>query len=101
MIADEVQTGFGRTGYLMAYMHDLVDLKPDMICVGKSVSGGVTPVSGVLASDLVMSQVKAGEAGNTYGGNPLGMACAKAAVKCLIEEGMVENSRKMGEVFVT
>lgn len=94
-IADEVQTGFGRTGSLMGYEHDMTT-KPDILVLAKSISGGVTPVSGIVANDEVMMTVKPGDHGSTYGGNPLGMAVAKRAIEVLIEEGMVENSRDLG-----
>jgi ornithine--oxo-acid transaminase len=100
LIADEVQTGFGRTGYLFAYEHDMIDEKPDILIFAKSVSGGFYPVSGILADAHIIDLVKAGEHGSTFGGNPLGMAIAKRAVEVLVEEGMVENSRKMGEYLM-
>ena len=99
LITDEVQTGLGRCGTLMGYMHDLGDVKPDIVTLGKAISGGVTPVSGILADDHLMMTIKPGDHGSTYGGNPLGMAIAKAAVQALVEEGMVENSKKMGELM--
>jgi ornithine--oxo-acid transaminase len=77
-IADEVQTGFGRTGKLMAYEHD--DCKPDILCLGKSISGGLVPVSAALANDNIMMCIKPGEHGSTFGGYHLGMAVAKTAV---------------------
>ena len=96
MISDEVQTGFGRTGYMMAAEHDLGAVKPDITVIAKSASGGVTPVSGILASDEIMLQIKPGEHGSTFGGNPLGMAVAKRAVEVIYEEKMIENSKEMG-----
>jgi len=83
----------------MGYMHDLGDVKPDIVTLGKAISGGVTPVSGILANDNIMMTIKPGDHGSTYGGNPLGMAIAKAAVSSLIEEGMVENAQAMGKVL--
>ena len=83
----------------MGYMWDLEDQKPDIVTLGKAISGGVTPVSGILASNDVMDTIKPGDHGSTYGGNPLGMAVAHAAVKCLVEEGMTENSFKMGNLL--
>jgi len=80
LICDEVQTGLGRTGKLMGYMWDLGEDKPDIVTLGKAISGGVTPVSGILASNEVMNTIKPGDHGSTYGGNPLGMAVAHAAV---------------------
>lgn len=84
----------------MAYMWDLDDgSKPDIVTLGKAISGGVTPVSGILADNFIMNEIKPGDHGSTYGGNPLGMAIAKAAVECLVEEGMVENSLEMGAIL--
>jgi ornithine--oxo-acid transaminase len=97
LIIDEVQTGFGRTGKLSGYDWD--GIKPDMVCLGKSLSGGMMPVSGVLADDEVMLTIKPGDHGSTYGGNPLAMAVSKVAVQVLVEEGMIENSLKMGEIL--
>jgi len=100
LITDEVQTGLGRTGKLMGYMWDLGDdIRPDIVTLGKAISGGVTPVSGIVANNNIMDQIKPGDHGSTYGGNPLGMAIAKRAVEVIIEEGMVENSEKMGNVL--
>ena len=100
LIADEVQTGFGRTGYMFGHEHDMPNDKPDILVFAKSASGGFYPVSGILASKEIMSQVKAGEHGSTFGGNPLGMAIAKKAIEVLTEEGMVENSRNMGKYLL-
>ena len=97
MIADEVQTGFGRTGKLMAWEHDMPGSKPDILVVAKSISGGFSPVSGFLCDDYIMMQIKPGEHGSTYGGNPLSMAISKKAVEVLIKEKMVENSQVMGD----
>ena len=97
MIADEVQTGWGRTGHLMGSHHDLkMPIKPDIMTVAKSVSGGVTPVSGIVCDNHVMDVIVPGSHGSTYGGNPLGMAVAKRAIEVLVEEKMVENAAKMG-----
>jgi ornithine--oxo-acid transaminase len=100
LITDEVQTGLGRTGKLMGYNWDLEGAKPDIVTLGKAISGGVTPVSGILADSHIMDTIKPGDHGSTYGGNPLGMAVAKAAVKAIVEEGMVENAEKMGKVLL-
>jgi ornithine--oxo-acid transaminase len=100
LIADEVQTGLGRTGKLMGYMWDMQDDKPDIMTLGKAISGGVTPVSGIVADNHLMDVIKPGDHGSTYGGNPLGMAVASAAVRALVEEGMVENAEAMGKVLV-
>lgn len=75
------------------------DAKPDIVTLGKAISGGVTPVSGIVANDFIMNEIKPGDHGSTYGGNPLGMAIAKAAVECLVEEGMVENSLRLGKIL--
>lgn len=83
----------------MGYNWDLGDETPDIVTLGKAISGGVTPVSGILASNEVMMTIKPGDHGSTYGGNPLGMAVAQAAVQTLIEENMVENSLQMGKVL--
>lgn len=96
LIADEVQTGFGRTGKFMGSYWDLGEVKPDLIVLAKSMSGGVTPVSGIVGYDEAMLTLKPGDHGSTFGGNPLGMAVAKTAVEVMIEEGMVENAQKMG-----
>jgi len=85
----------------MGHMHDMPNSKPDIMTVAKSISGGVTPVSGILADANIMTQIKAGEHGSTYGGNPLGMAVAKRAVEVLFEDRMVENSRIQGEYLAS
>ena len=81
----------------MAYEH--FNIKPDIVCVGKALSGGIMPVSGIFADDYLMSLIKAGEHGSTYGGNPLGMACSKRATELLFEEGMIDNAKRMGEIL--
>jgi len=96
-IADEVQTGLGRTGELLCVDHEKV--RPDILLLGKALSGGVYPVSAVLANDTVMLCIKPGEHGSTYGGNPLGCKVAMAALRVLVEEGMVENAEKMGQLL--
>ena len=80
LITDEIQTGLGRTGKLMGYMHSLGDIKPDICTLGKAISGGVTPVSGIVANAEIMDVIGPGEHGSTFGGNPLGMAISQAAV---------------------
>mmetsp|Transcript_9827 Transcript_9827/g.15110 ORF Transcript_9827/g.15110 Transcript_9827/m.15110 type:complete len:437 (+) Transcript_9827:111-1421(+) len=95
MIADEVQTGLGRTGYELAVNHD--DCKPDMVVLGKALSGGVIPVSAVLASHEVMLTLRPGEHGSTYGGNPLACQVATAALEVLREENLCQNSVERGE----
>jgi len=74
-------------------------MKPDILSVGKSLSGGMMPVSGIFCNNEIMMNIKPGEHGSTYGGNPLAMCVAKVAVQTLLEEGMVENAKKMGEIF--
>ncbi|RZF42288.1 hypothetical protein LSTR_LSTR003906 [Laodelphax striatellus] len=96
-IADEVQTGLGRTGRLLCCDHDRV--RPDVLVLGKALSGGVYPVSAVLANDDVMLCIKPGEHGSTYGGNPLGCRVAMAAVQVLIEERLADNADKMGQIL--
>ena len=83
----------------MCYEWDLGDVKPDICTLGKAISGGITPVSGILANNNVMDTIKPGDHGSTYGGNPLGMAIAKAAVKSIVEEDMVGNSLRMGAIL--
>ncbi|PZC75566.1 ornithine aminotransferase, mitochondrial [Helicoverpa armigera] len=97
-IADEVQTGLGRTGKLLAVDHEGV--KPDILILGKALSGGVLPVSAVLASNSVMDVIKPGTHGSTYGGNPLACAVAMEAVKVLLEEKLCENAERLGKVLV-
>lgn len=96
-IADEVQTGLGRTGKRMCV--DYEDVKPDILVLGKAISGGVFPVSAVLCNDEVMLTIKPGEHGSTYGGNPLGCKVAMAAIRVVEEEGLTENSFKMGNLL--
>lgn len=93
-IADEVQTGLGRTGKLLAVEYE--DVKPDLLILGKALSGGVLPVSGVLGNNEVMDLFTPGTHGSTYGGNPLACKVAMAALEVLQEENLVENSFKMG-----
>jgi ornithine--oxo-acid transaminase len=96
-IADEVQTGIGRTGKLLACDHE--NIKPDILILGKALSGGILPVSAVLTSNEIMLTIKPGEHGSTFGGNPLACAVATAALKVLKEEKMIENAEKMGILF--
>jgi ornithine--oxo-acid transaminase len=96
-IADEVQTGLARTGRMLACDHEGV--KPDILVLGKALSGGLMPVSAVLANNEVMLTIKPGEHGSTYGGNPLACAVAMEALKVLKEEKLAENSEKLGIVF--
>lgn len=97
MIADEVQTGLCRTGNMLAC--DYEQVKPDLLILGKALSGGTIPVSAVLANNEVMLTIKPGEHGSTYGGNPLACAVAMEALKVLKEENLAENAFKMGEIF--
>ncbi|MCC5929348.1 MAG: ornithine--oxo-acid transaminase [Cyclobacteriaceae bacterium] len=96
-IADEVQTGLGRTGKLLACNHE--NFLPDILILGKALSGGVFPVSAVLASDEIMLTIKPGEHGSTYGGNPLGCAVAMEALQVLKDEKLSENAEKLGYIF--
>ncbi len=98
MIADEIQTGLGRTGKLFAVDHE--DVHPDMVIIGKALSGGFYPVSAVVADKEVMGLFQPGEHGSTFGGNPLGAAVARAAMRVLVEEKLVQNAAEMGEYFV-
>jgi ornithine--oxo-acid transaminase len=94
LVADEIQSGLGRTGRLFAYEHEGV--RPDVVAVGKALSGGLYPVSGILADDRVMNVFRPGDHGSTFGGNPLGCAVAREALKVLVEERMIENSAALG-----
>ncbi len=96
-IADEVQTGIARTGKMLAT--DYEDAKPDILILGKALSGGVFPVSAVLANDEVMLCIQPGEHGSTFGGNPLACAVAKAALEVVIEEDLAGNALKLGDYF--
>lgn len=97
MVADEIQTGLCRTGKLLACDHE--NVRPDIIILGKALSGGVLPVSAVLADDEIMLTIKPGEHGSTYGGNPLACKVAIAALKVLKDENMAENAAEMGNLF--
>jgi ornithine--oxo-acid transaminase len=96
-IADEIQTGLGRTGRMLACDHE--DVRPDILILGKALSGGVLPVSAVLADDEIMLTIRPGEHGSTYGGNPLACKVAIAALQVLKDERLTENARDMGELF--
>nr|CDO39388.1 ornithine-delta-transaminase [Blattella germanica] len=96
-IADEVQTGLGRTGKMLAVDHE--NVKPDILVLGKALSGGVMPVSAALANDDVMLCIKPGEHGSTYGGNPLGCKVAMAALEVLEEENLAQNAEKLGAIL--
>jgi ornithine--oxo-acid transaminase len=94
-IADEIQTGLARTGKMLACDHE--NVKPDILILGKALSGGMLPISAVLANDNIMMQIKPGEHGSTYGGNPLACAVAIKSLEVLKSEKMAENAEKMGE----
>ena len=96
-IADEVQTGIGRTGKMICCEHN--GFKPDILILGKALSGGVFPVSAILASDEVMLTIKPGEHGSTFGGNPVACEVAMAALKVIRDEKLSENAHKMGVIF--
>ena len=96
-IADEVQTGLGRTGKLLACDHEGV--RPDILILGKALSGGVFPVSAVLCDDDIMMNIKPGEHGSTYGGNPLACRVATVALEVLRDEKLAENADQMGQLF--
>jgi ornithine--oxo-acid transaminase len=98
MIADEIQTGLGRTGKLFACDHE--NVRPDMMVLGKALSGGAYPVSVVLSSREILGVFEPGDHGSTYGGNPLGCAVAQTALEVLIDEGLIENSARLGEYFL-
>ncbi|MFM2146655.1 MAG: ornithine--oxo-acid transaminase, partial [Bacteroidota bacterium] len=96
-IGDEIQTGLARTGKLLACDHE--EVRPDILILGKALSGGTLPVSAVLADDEIMMTIKPGEHGSTYGGNPLACHIATTALKVLLEENMAENADKMGTLL--
>lgn len=96
-IADEVQTGLARTGRMLAVDHE--EVMPDILILGKALSGGMYPVSAVLCNDDIMLSIKPGEHGSTYGGNPLGCKVAIAALEVLQEENLAENANKMGALL--
>ena len=95
---DEIQSGLGRTGKLFAYMHE--GISPDVVIIGKALAGGFYPVSAILASREILSVYKPGDHGSTFGGNPLGCAVARTALKVLIEENLVERSAELGAYFL-
>jgi len=98
LIADEIQSGLGRTGKLFAYEHD--DVKPDMVTIGKALSGGMYPVSAVLSSSEILGVFKPGDHGSTYGGNPLACAIARKALKILVDEKLPERSERLGQYLM-
>ena len=97
-MADEIQSGLGRTGKLFTYMHE--GIRPDLVIIGKALSGGFYPVSAVLASKEILGVFKPGDHGSTFGGNPLACAIARAALRVLVDEKMVENSAALGKYFL-
>jgi ornithine--oxo-acid transaminase len=97
LMADEIQTGIGRTGKLLACDHE--NVHPDILILGKAISGGMMPVSLVLASDAIMNTIKPGEHGSTFGGNPLACAVTMEALQIVKDENLSQNAQKMGEIF--
>lgn len=96
-IADEVQTGIARTGKMLACDHE--NVRPDILILGKALSGGVLPVSAVLADDEIMLCIKPGEHGSTFGGNPLACVVATEALKVVKDENLMENAERLGKIF--
>lgn len=97
LVADEIQTGIGRTGRLLATQYE--NIKPDILVLGKALSGGAMPVSAVLANDDIMLTIKPGEHGSTFGGNPLACAVTMEALRVLLDEDMIQNAYDMGVLF--
>lgn len=98
LVVDEIQSGLGRTGKLFAYEHE--GIRPDIVIIGKALGGGCVPISGILADDEVMGVFRPGDHGSTFGGNPLACAVARVALSVLVEEGMIENSARLGDYFL-
>ncbi len=98
LMTDEIQSGLGRTGKLFAYMHE--GITPDVLILGKALAGGFYPVSAMLTSREIMSVYRPGDHGSTFGGNPLGCAVARTALRVLIEENLVERSAELGAYFL-
>lgn len=96
-IADEIQTGIARTGKMLAVDHE--DIHPDMLILGKALSGGAYPVSGVLTRNEVMDVIHPGQHGSTYGGNPLACAVAREALQVVLDEKLADNAEKLGQIF--
>ncbi len=99
LMTDEIQSGLGRTGKLFAFMHE--NIRPDVLIVGKALAGGFYPVSAVLSSKEILGVYKPGDHGSTFGGNPLGCAIARTALRVLVEEKMVQRSAELGAYFLT
>ena len=97
LICDEVQTGLGRTGKMLASDHE--NVKPDILILGKALSGGVMPISAVLARDEIMLSIKPGEHGSTFGGNPLACKVAIASLQVLVDEKLADNAEHLGKIF--
>ena len=97
-IADEIQTGLGRTGKLFACQHE--NVRPDITIIGKALSGGFYPVSAIMADRVLLGLFSPGEHGSTFGGNPLAAAVAREAIRVLADEKMIENSAILGEYFI-
>jgi len=98
LMADEIQSGLGRTGKLFAYMHE--GITPDVLIIGKALAGGCYPVSAILASNEIMGVFNPGDHGSTFGGNPLACAVARTALRVLLEENLVERSAELGDYFL-
>ncbi|MGY4496715.1 ornithine--oxo-acid transaminase [Bradyrhizobium sp. GM24.11] len=98
LVLDEIQTGLGRTGKLLAEQHE--EIEADVTLLGKALSGGFYPVSAVLSNNEVLGTLKPGQHGSTFGGNPLACAVARAAMRVLVEEGMIENAARQGARFL-
>lgn len=99
LILDEIQTGLGRTGKLLAEEHD--GIEADLTLIGKALSGGFYPVSAVLSNSEVLGVLQPGQHGSTFGGNPMACAVARASLRVLVEEGMIENAAQMGDYLLT
>ena len=98
LMIDEIQTGFGRTGKMFAFQHE--NVAPDVIIIGKALSGGYYPVSAVLAKKEILSVFNPGDHGSTFGGNPLGCAVARAALRVITEENLINRSAELGKDFI-
>ncbi len=98
LVVDEIQTGLGRTGKLFAFQHE--GITPDVIIIGKALSGGFYPVSAMLTTEKIMSVFHPGDHGSTFGGNPLGCAVARAALKVIVDEELVARSESLGTYFI-
>lgn len=99
LMTDEIQSGLGRTGKLFCFEHE--GIRPDVVIIGKALGGGCLPISGILADDEVMGVFKPGDHGSTFGGNPLACAVARVAMQVIVEEGLIENSARLGDYFLS